>query len=261
MDLGLAGKVAIVGGASSGIGFAIARQLAGEGARVVMTARKLPELENAARRIAEETGAITVPIASNCRSAEDIDHVVNTTLGRFGIIDVVVNNDGAPPVGDVLGFDDAAWGRAVEQNLMSVVRMVRTTVPHMRDGGRIVNITASTVLEPRAGYGLLVSTWAGVIGFARTLAVEYGSKGITINTICPGAVDSPRLRKVFGAESSEGNPRSSTALDELVNDIPLKRLAEASEIAALATFLVSRPGAYITGTTTRVDGGLVRNLT
>src|SRR5580692_6992218 len=146
MDLGLAGKIAVVGGASQGIGYAIARLLAGEGAQVAIVARR------------------------------------------------------RAPLGAVLAFDDAAWDKAVQQNLMSVVRLTRGAVPHMRTrgGGRIVNITALSVLQPRERVGLSVATWAGVLGYAKTLSLEVAADQITVNTLCPGRIATGRLATVFG---------------------------------------------------------------
>ena len=166
MDLGLKGKVAIVGGASMGIGYGIARTLAQEGARVAITARREPGLANAAETLRSETGAEVLPIAADCRRAEDCVRVGDTVARQLGGIDILVNNDGAPPLGDLMSFDDAAWSKAVEQNLMYVVRMTRAAIPQMkaRGGGSVLNITAISAIQPIAGFGLSVATWSGVIG-------------------------------------------------------------------------------------------------
>ena len=131
--------------------------------------------------------------------------MVETAVSRLGGIDIVVNNDGAPPLGDLSTFDDAAWAKAVEQNLMYVVRMARLSVPHMakRGGGSILNIAALSALQPVAGFGLSVATWNGVIGFAKTLSLEVAAQNINVNTICPGYIETQRLEKVF---SSQGDP-------------------------------------------------------
>src|SRR5262245_56990535 len=131
MDLGLRGKVAIVGGASMGIGYGIAQTLAHEGARVVITARRQPALAKAASELHAATGAEVMPIVADCRRADDCSRVVATTVAGLGGIDILVNNDGAPPLGELLGFDDSAWAKAVEQNLMYVVRMTRAAIPRM----------------------------------------------------------------------------------------------------------------------------------
>ncbi len=250
MDTDLRGKVAIVGGSSAGIGYAIARLLAAEGAAVALVARRAEPLEQAARRIAQETGARTFPIPADIRKAADCERIVADATAQLGRLDILVNNDGAPPLGRLLDFDDAAWDKAWQQNFMSVVRLTRAAVPPMRaaGGGRIVNIAALSVLQPMENFGLSVATWAGVIGYAKTLSLEVAAHGITVNTICPGRIATGRLAKVFGAEQD-------AAVARLAQEVPLGRIGEPDEIAGLVALLVSRAGAYITGATLHVDGG------
>jgi 3-oxoacyl-[acyl-carrier protein] reductase len=256
MNLELKGKVAIVGGASKGIGFGIARALAHEGAAVAITARREADLLAAAAALREETGATILPIAADCRKAADCQRVAATVLAELGGIDILVNNDGAPPLGDALSFDDTAWLKAVEQNLMYVVRMVREVVPAMRarGGGSILNITAISAIQPIAGFALSVSTWAGVIGYAKTLSLEVGKDGINVNTICPGYIDTTRLQKVFAA----GSESADVVQARLKTEIPMGRIGTVDDIAHLVALLVSPKGGYITGTAIQVDGGLLR---
>jgi 3-oxoacyl-[acyl-carrier protein] reductase len=254
MNLGLAGRVALVNGASQGIGYGIAHTLAEEGARVAVAARRTPALVAAADRIARETGAEIFPVQCDIRRAEDCERVVAETVRRFGALHAVVNNDGAPPLGGLLDFDDEAWRKAVEQNLMSVVRLTRAAVPHMKTagGGGIVNITAISMLEPKPGFGLSAATWAAVMGFAKTASLELGRDRITINTIAPGLVETPRLHKV--------TEQSGKVMGDFAAGIPLGRVGTPADIAALVALLVSPRGAYITGTTIPVDGGLLASL-
>ncbi len=258
MDLGLAGKVAVVGGASQGIGHAIARLLAREGATVAMVARRQERLDAAARAIAEETGARTLAIPADIRKAEDCDRIIDTATAALGGLDVLVNNDGAPPLGELATFDDAAWDKAVQQNLMSVVRLTRRAVPVMRarGGGRIVNITALSVLQPRARFGLSIATWAGVVGYAKTLSLEVAADGITVNTLCPGRIATGRIATVFGTDGAIDD----TQLKEMAREIPMGRLGTPDEIAGLVAFLASPFAAYITGATIQVDGGRLASL-
>ncbi|MGZ9030091.1 MAG: SDR family oxidoreductase [Burkholderiaceae bacterium] len=255
MDLSLKGKVALVGGASQGIGYAIARLLAAEGARVAMVARKEEALEGAARRITTETGGEALPISADIRRADDCVRIVESALARFGRVDVLVNNDGAPPLGKLESFDDAAWSRAVEQNLMSVVRLSRGVLPGMRERrwGRIVNIAALSVLQPIPQFGLSVATWAGVIGYAKTLSIEVATEGVTVHTICPGRIATPRLGTVFGG----GRPGAvdDDKLAEMTRQIPMQRIGLPDEIAGLVGFLASPWSAYMTGCVFHVDGG------
>jgi 3-oxoacyl-[acyl-carrier protein] reductase len=258
MNLQLNGKVAIVGGASQGIGFGIASTLAAEGAEVVITARREADLAAAARQIEERTGRTVHFIAADCRKAEDCTRVAREVCEKLGGVDILVNNDGAPPVGPVLSFDDAAWFKAVEQNLMYPVRMAREVVPSMRErgGGSILNITAISAIQPIAELGLSIATWGGVIGYAKTLSMELGPDRINVNTICPGYIDTSRLRKVFAA----GEESSQSVQDRLVAEVPLGRVGTPEDIANLVALLVSPRGAYITGTAIQVDGGLLRGV-
>src|SRR5260370_17224136 len=205
MDVGLKDKVGMVGGGSMGIGYGIARTLAAEGARVAITARREPALARAAEAIARETGAEVLPVQADGRRAEDCARAIDTVSERLGGIDILVNNDGAPPLGDLQSFDDAAWAKAIEQNLMYVVRMARSALPHMigRGGGSILNITAISAIQPIAGFGLSVATWSGVIGFAKTLSLEAARHNINVNTICPGYIETTPLEKVFAARGED----------------------------------------------------------
>jgi len=274
MDLSLKGRVALVGGASQGIGHAIARLLAAEGAAVAIVARRSEPLEAAAQAIRDESGATVLPIAADIRRADDCARIVETAARTFGRIDVLVNNDGAPPLGLLSEFDDAAWDKAVQQNLMSVVRLTRGAVPLMRQHGfgRIVNITALSAIQPIARFGLSVSTWAGVIGYSKTLSLELAPEQITVNTICPGRIATGRLAKVFGdptpgggsttppdaalaAGASDAGSADAEMLARIRREIPMQRIGQPDEIAGLVALLASPYGAYITGSTFHVDGG------
>ncbi|MGH8618543.1 MAG: SDR family NAD(P)-dependent oxidoreductase [Burkholderiales bacterium] len=257
MDLGLKGKAAVVGGGSSGIGYAVAHRLAQEGARVLIWARRQAELDEAAARIRAETGAEVAVCAADIGKPEDNPRVIDAAVQAFGRLDVLVNNDGAPPLGVLLDFDDAAWQKAIQQNLMSVVRLCRAAVPHMRaaGGGRIVNITALSVRQPAVNYGLSVATWAGLIGYAKTLSLEAGPDHITVNTICPGRIDTPLSRRGFTRASKGDAAREAELRAALVNSTPLRKIGSPEEVAAAVVFLASTHASFITGTTLPIDGG------
>jgi 3-oxoacyl-[acyl-carrier protein] reductase len=163
-----------------------------------------------------------------------------------------------PPLGELTSFDDEAWGKAIEQNLMYVVRMARGAVPHMlaRGGGGILNITAISAIQPIAGFGLSVATWGGVIGYAKTLSLELARQNINVNTICPGYVETQRLEKVFAASGED--PEIMRA--QLTEEVPMGRIGTVEDISGIASLLVSPRGRYITGTAIQVDGGLLHGL-
>jgi 3-oxoacyl-[acyl-carrier protein] reductase len=242
MDLGLRGRAAIVCGASSGMGLAIAEALAAEGANVAMFARRRDLLEREADRIGALAvrGDLTVP--------NDLVRLVETTVGAFGGIDILVNNGGGPPAGPAAGVADDAVESAVELLLLSAIRLTNLCLPYLEAGGRgrIVNVESSSVRAPIDNLALSNAVRPGVVGWMKTLAREIGSKGITFNTIAPGMIDTERLRSVPGIRD--------------VSQIPLGRVGEPAEIAAVACFLASDRAAYVTGTVVPVDGGLTRNL-
>ena len=257
MDLALRGKVAVVGGASRGIGCATARLLAAEGAKVVLVARREGPLVEAAERIRSESGSEVLAVPADICVSTDCERIIDAAVARFGRLDVLVNNDGAPPLGMLSEFDDAAWDKALQQNLMSVVRLSRRAIPHMRAAvfGRIVNVTALSVLQPIPRFGLSVATWAGVIGYAKTLSLEVAAEGITVNTICPGRIHTGRVNVVFGSGEAESADEEKRRIEEMARGFPMKRLGTPEEIAGLVAFLASPFGAYITGATIYVDGG------
>jgi 3-oxoacyl-[acyl-carrier protein] reductase len=258
MDLKLRDKIAIVGGASQGIGFGIARALAAEGVKLAISARREKLLRAACEKILAETGVEPLAVPADCRRAEDCAAVVAKTAAHYGGLDILVNNDGAPPLGELIGFDDAAWQQAIERNLMYVVRMCRAAAPLMkaRGGGSVLNITAISAIQPIAGFGLSVATWDAVIGYAKTLSLELATSGINVNTICPGYIETERLQKVFASSGEDTN----VMREKLANEVAMRRIGTVEDIANLVAFLVSPRGNYITGTAIQVDGGLFRGL-
>lgn len=257
MDLQLSGRAAIVNGASQGIGFATAMALAEEGATLAITARHQDRIIAAAGEISGRTGATVHPVQGDIRVAEDCSRIVGEATGLMGGIDILVNNDGAPPLGEFMGFDDAAWQLAVERNLFSVMRLIQASVPSMRErgGGSIVNVTALSAVEPIGGFVLSVATWAGVIGLAKTLSHELGPDGIRVNTVCPGVFETPR-RAVVGDQVAGTGRR----LEEALPPIALGRVGRPEELAAVIAFLCSPRSSYLTGVTMQVDGGMRRSL-
>ena len=246
MDLELAGRTAIVCGASSGIGLGIAESLAGDGANVVMFARRQELLEREAERI----GGLAV--AGDVTSADDLARLVQTTVDTYGGVDILVNNSGGPPRTTALEMNEENTLKAVNLLLVSAVRLTSLALPYLEQSkaGRIVNVTSSTVKEPIDNLALSNTIRPGVVGWAKTLARELGPKGITVNSIAPGRIDTARVREVYPDGPTE---------DDLAA-IPLRRLGTPREIGDLVAFLCSDRAAYISGTVIPVDGGLLRSV-
>ena len=246
MDLGLQGRTAIVCGASAGIGLGIAEALAEEGANVAMFARRRDVLEREADRL----GALAV--RGDVTAPGDLERLVEKTIEAFGGIDAVVHNSGGPPRTPALALDEEAIEAAVQLLLISAVRLTGLCLPQLeRSGhGRIVTITSSSVKEPIDNLALSNAVRPGVVGWSKTLARELGPKGITVNCIAPGRFDTERIREVY--------PDGPTEAD--LATIPLRRLGTPREIGDLVAFLCSDRGAYVSGATIAVDGGLVRSL-
>ena len=246
MELHLNGRTAIVCGASSGIGLGIAESLAGESANVVMFARRRELLE----REAERLGGLAV--VGDVTSADDLERLVRTTVETFGGIDIVVNNSGGPPRTTAAELTAEQVTAAAQLLLGSVVRLTGLCLPYLEQSpcGRIVNVTSSTVREPIDNLALSNALRPGVIGWAKSLARELGPKGITVNSIAPGRIDTDRIREVY--------PDGPTEAD--LQTIPLRRLGTTQEIGDVAAFLCSERAAYISGAVILVDGGLTRGL-
>lgn len=257
MDLALNGKAALVGGASRGIGRAVADGLAREGCRVAICARDEADLEAAAAQIRTSTGTDVFALRCDMAVASDIERFVAATVQHFGGLDIVVNNAGGPPAGTFDSHDDAAWQHALDQNFYSVVRTVRAALPHLRSSGsgRIVNITSVAAKEPIQGLILSNAARLGVVGLAKTLSRELGPHNITVNNVCPGLTLTDRMRELYGARAQGAGRTLDDVLADEAARIPLKRLAEPEDVAALVVFLASGPARQITGTTVQVDGG------
>ncbi|MBN2290497.1 MAG: SDR family oxidoreductase [Candidatus Glassbacteria bacterium] len=262
MDLGIRDKTAIVCGASRGLGYAAAGELAAEGAKVVICARGAGPLEEAARRIAGETGSPALPVAADVSRAGDVSRVVEAALEAFGGIDILVNNAGGPPPGLFETHDDRAWLAAFELNLLSAVRFSRAVIGPMRrsGGGRIVNITSVAVKQPVDNLVLSNAVRAGVVGMAKTLSNELAPHGILVNNVCPGFILTDRLVSLIRGRAEKQAVSYQEALDSFTSQVPLGRTGEPAELAALVAFLCSQRASYITGATILVDGGLCRAL-
>jgi 3-oxoacyl-[acyl-carrier protein] reductase len=244
VDLGLTGRTAIVCGASSGIGLAIAEALTAEGANVAMFARRRDLLE----REAERLGALAV--RGDLTDPKHLEALVDQTVAAFAGIDVLVLNGGGPPAGSAAAMTAEAVEHAVELLLVPHVRLVGLCLPYLRASGRgrIVAIESTSVREPIANLALSNAVRPGVVGWLRTLARELGAEGITVNTVAPGRIDTERLRSLAPSGPSPAD----------LEAIPLRRIGRPAEIADVVCFLASDRASYVTGAVLAVDGGLLR---
>lgn len=262
MELGLRGKVALVAGASQGIGRATALGFAREGAKVSICARGEAQLNEAAEMIRRETGGDVLALVADMTKADDIQRFVANSVEKFGRLDIVVTNAGGPPPGEFMKFTDEDWENAFRLNFLSAVRLTREAVPHMRKvgGGRVINISSYAVKEPIPGLVLSNGIRSGAIGLAKSLSRELAKDNILINSVCPGRIDTDRARKLNQARAERLKRPVEEINKEMAGEIPLGRYGTADETGNLIVFLASERASYITGTSILIDGGLVRGI-
>jgi 3-oxoacyl-[acyl-carrier protein] reductase len=248
MDLGLAGKVALVTGASQGIGLAIARELAAEGANVAMSSRGRERLEAAAGELGAQA------YVHDTLDVDGIPGLVEKVEHDLGSPDIVVVNTGGPPGGEPLGFTTEQWETAHRELVLAPIELIRHVLPGMRERGfgRVLNVASSTVLEPNPALMLSNSHRPGIVAAFKTLAREFGGDGITFNSLLPGRVATDRLAELYGSlEQAEEAAR---------DEIPAARLGAPEDLGAAAAFLCSERAGYITGVALLVDGGLTQGV-
>jgi len=260
MDLGLTGKSVIVCASSDGLGKAAAMEFAREGAQVMLAARRPAALEAAAAEIKAQTGRAVRHTVADLTKAEDIARLVAETAAAHGGVYTLVNNGGGPPAGTFDKFDDAAWQKAFELNLLSYVRAIRAVLPHLRagGGGRIVNFTSSSVKSPIENLILSNTFRTGVLGLTKTLAGELGKEGILANVVGPGRIHTARIKELDGIRAAKTGTSVEQIEAEASKAIPLGRYGQPAEMARLAVFLGSPANTYVTGQTVLADGGMVR---
>jgi 3-oxoacyl-[acyl-carrier protein] reductase len=261
MDLRLKGKVAMVAGASRGLGFAVAEALAREGALVSMSSSNQASIDASAKRLAG-TGSPVMGTAVDVRNGDQIAAWTRATIERFGGIDLLFTNSGGPPAGATLSFDDAAWQNAIDLLLFSTLRMIRAAVPSMRErgGGAILVSTSSSVKEPVANLGLSTVVRSSVSALAKTLAIELAADKIRVNQIIPGRVDTDRVRKLDEISGQKQGITAEQAKTKSIAAIPMGRYGEPPEFGTVGAFLLSDAAAYMTGATVQVDGGLIKSV-
>jgi 3-oxoacyl-[acyl-carrier protein] reductase len=262
MNLGLKGKVALVAAASKGLGKAAAWALAQEGAQVVIAARGEAELRAAEQEIRQGTGGQVRAVRADVSVAADIEALTQAAMSAFGRVDILVNNAGGPRPGVFTDMTDEDWLGAINLNLMSAIRLTRLVLPGMRARrwGRIINITSFLVKQPSATLILSNAARSAVVAMAKTLAGQVAAEGITVNNVCPGYTLTERMRNLAVANARTEHNSAEEIMAQWEALIPMHRLGQPEELAALIAFLASEQAAYLTGATIQVDGGLIQSL-
>ncbi|WP_050616514.1 SDR family oxidoreductase [Bacillus testis] len=261
MDLQLIGKNALVVASSQGLGKAIAEQLAEEGANVMVVGRHEDKLKKVAEELeASGTGKVAYCPCDITKSA-DIKQLVAKTVEAFGGIDILINNAGGPPAGTFEDMDDEDWQQAFELNLLSYIRLIRASLPYLKQShGRIVNIASSSIKEPISGLILSNTFRTGIVGLAKTLVTELAPDRILINTVAPGRIATDRIKHLDKVNSEKNDTPLEEWEEQMKSSIPLGRYGEPAEFAKVVTFLVSGANTFVTGTSLLVDGGMVKSI-
>jgi 3-oxoacyl-[acyl-carrier protein] reductase len=262
MDLELKGKVAVVTGASMGIGKAAARLFAKEGASVVICARGQDTLNQVSSEM-EKEGASVLAVKADMMEQADIDRLMEAAVGKFGGIDILINNVGDATRGDLLTKTDDDWQYDLNINLYSAIRCARAAVPHMksRGGGRIINISTVYAKQPSPGPIGYSMAKAALANLSRHLADDLAGDNILVNTVCPGPIMTPLWERSARLRGEEMGMEPQEVIDYFADTyIPLGRFGQPDEVAGLIVFLASRWASFITGTAISTDGGMNRGL-
>jgi 3-oxoacyl-[acyl-carrier protein] reductase len=260
MDLGLRERVALVAASSKGLGRAVAEELAAEGAHLVLCARGAAALQEVAHDLRARGAQVEAVVAD--LSGTGVRQVTDAAFKRFGRIDILVTNAGGPPAGPFEAHDLETWRSAVQLNLESVIELIRHALPGMKERGwgRIINVTSIAVKQPVDNLILSNSVRAAVTGMARTLANEVARFGITVNNVLPGYTRTERVTELAQSIAAREKITEHEAVDRWLAQIPMNRLGEPREFAALVAFLASERASFITGTSIPVDGGWIKAL-
>jgi 3-oxoacyl-[acyl-carrier protein] reductase len=260
MDLKLEGKRALVTGASRGLGYAIAKGLAQEGASVVINSRTEEKLASAADALPLWPGARSAGLAGDVTNPEVAQYLVNESIAILGGMDLLVTNAGGPPPGKFEVFDDAAWQKAIELSLMSHVRLIRAALPFLRqsEAASVLTVTSYSVKQPISNLVLSNSIRAATVGLTKTLALELGAEGIRFNSILPAWTETERVYELMAARALANGTKMEEEISKQAKDSPLGRMGTPEEFANAAVFLLSPVASYITGVMLSVDGGMYK---
>lgn len=262
MDLGLTGRVALVTGASSGLGLAIAQELAAEGAAVAMVARRADVLQHEAAALTARTHHRVLPLAADVTDADSTGRAIDEAVATLGPIDILVANAGGPPSTTFATTTEAQYRAALELNLLASIRLAQRCVPPMRERrwGRVIFLTSMAAKQPQPGLLLSNTARAGLLGFAKTLATECAPDGVLVNTVLPGHFETARARELAAMRAARDGRPVEELLAARTQAIPLGRSGAPREMAAVVAFLASDRASFVTGAALQVDGGQIASL-
>ena len=255
-------KSVIITGASEGIGKAIAENLAKSSANIMLVSRSEKKLIDLKEQLKRKFSIKVEYMIGDVKDPTLAKRIIKESKAKLGGYDILINNAGGPPPGSFLDFDDDIWNEYFNQNLLSTIRLTRLVVPQMKKNkwGRIINITSSLAKEPTPNMVLSATMRAGVSAFAKSISTELASKGITVNTVCPGGVLTNRLTNLIKSSAKGSKKTYKQFLKDSESQIPIGRFASPEEFANSVSFLASDEGRYITGVTLMVDGGLTKSI-
>jgi len=264
MNLNLENKNAIVCASSQGLGKAAAIDLAKEGVNLAICSRDQEKIDKAKEEILQKTehNIKVIALKADLDSLEDIQIFLQEVEHSLGEVDILVNNTGGPPPSTFEQISDEDWQNAFNSTMMSAIRLSRSLVPNMKkkEWGRIINISSVSVKTPVNGLFLSNSVRMGVLGWAKALADELAAHGITVNTVCPGYTRTERVEAILESQSSSSGLSKEEIEKTIADNIPMKRVGEAEDLAGLITFLASKKADYMTGLAVQVDGGSARTF-
>lgn len=260
MDLQLKGKIALVTGASRGLGYATARMLAVEGCRVAINSRSQESANSSAEKMSSETGAQVIGLAGDVSEVSSPERLVEQTVAAFGGLDLLFTNSGGPPAGTFESFDDATWQKAVELSFLSHVRLIRAALPYLRKSSSpsVLTVTSMSVKQPISNLVLSNSVRAATVGLTKSLAIELGREGIRFNSILPGWTETERVTELMTARAKANRSTVEEEIRKQSTESPMGRMGRPEEFANAAAFLLSPAASYITGVMLTVDGGMYK---
>ena len=262
MDLGLKDKAALITGASAGLGFAAASALAEEGARVAINSRSMGNLKKAAEKIKKMTGIMPVTIEGDVSIPGEAEKIAARATKEMGSVDILVSNAGGPPAGKFLEVNKEAWLKASDLTLHAAINLTRAVVPGMieKKWGRIIYITSVAVKQPIENLLISNTLRAGLTGFAKSISIDLGKHGLTVNTVCPGYTETERLVHLAEVESEASGKTIEEIYAGWAASVPAGRLGKPEELGSMVAFLASEKASYVNGTTIQVDGGYIKGL-